>query len=408
MSFYGQMRWDQFQQFFYKHLLTAVPFDKQDLFNDTISSGEYANIAPQTQAYIEPNEDFATLRINAANQWIRVSPIDSKGDQGTSFSGFHIFHGAPDTSTAKQYMIYKPLRDDEVEKDSAVQLTAGNFFVVTTPYVDAAGHITSQFGSTVYRLPDQLIQIAQAVWNPEIEDWEQDVRDLTLDINDQKFHFASDGFIKLMLNETCNLLSLEHISYHAEQIETQGIAFLGAATESYTAEKLNPGDFITTDKIVFDSCGHGYSIEKIYLQLPITDTDAKLEGISADLLTLQSEFALHVEEYNGLVTKQREDIDALFESTNKLQAFVHTDVLTGDIPSDIVGMRNALVAFMPEGMANGTETIAQTLAMSINQTRGRLEGIANQQDGTLRGLLARVTLLENVAREHGWTVPIPD
>jgi hypothetical protein len=71
-------------------------------------------------------------------------------------------------------------------------------------------------------------------------------------------------------------------------------------------------------------------------------------------------------------------------------------------------MRNALVAFLPEGSANGTETIAQTLAMSINQTRGRLENIVNQQDGTLRGLLARVTLLENIAREHGWTVPIPD
>ncbi len=408
MSFYGQMRWDQFQQFFYKHLLTAVPFNQKDLFNNTITEGEYANISSQTQAYIEPNEDFATLRINTANPWIRVSPIDSHGDQGTSFSGFHIFHGAPDTSTAKQYVIYKPLKDNEVEKDSAIQLTAGNFFMSTTPYVDGAGHITNEFESTVYRLPDQLIQIAQAVWNSEIEDWEQDVRDLTLDSNDQKFHFASDGFIKLMLNETCNLLSLEHISYHAEQVETQGIAFLGAATESYTAEKLSPGDFITTDKIIFDPCGHGYSIEKIYLQLPITDTDTQLEALTADLLTLKSEFDLHTEEYSGLVAEQRKDINTLFESTNKLQAFVHSDVMSGDIPSDISNMRNALVAFLPEGSANGTETIAQTLAMSINQTRSKLENIANQQDGTLRGLLARVTLLENIAREHGWTVPIPD
>jgi len=29
------------------------------------------------KAYIQPNEDFATFRFNAANHWIKFAPIDS-------------------------------------------------------------------------------------------------------------------------------------------------------------------------------------------------------------------------------------------------------------------------------------------------------------------------------------------
>lgn len=91
-SFYGQERWEQFEQFFYNFTLRNKEFASNNVFNENPSKANEATIPANDTKYIQPNEDHATFQINAANHWLKVNPIDFVDDNYSTFTGFSMFY----------------------------------------------------------------------------------------------------------------------------------------------------------------------------------------------------------------------------------------------------------------------------------------------------------------------------
>lgn len=312
-SFYGQMRWQDFQQFFLNFTLENKHFSASNLFNEHPSNENQATIEAGVKAYIQPNEDFATFQFNAANHWIKFSPIDSKGDEKTTYVGVSIFHNSPDTVNPYQLPIFEvvvPPQGSDIE-----QLQSGECFEIACPAFDKAGHFVGEdyLEPTYFKLPEQIIQI-------------NDVgNDLILNA-DKKFHFANtDGLIELLLNDQKDKLTFQHKVAFEDNTAPTFTPFLyegGKDGTQYQVEiELQPGDYISTYQTVYDNAGHLVSLEKIYYQLPISEVDSRLEILENTVEEIQTKMKTIEEDFEEL----EDTIDEMNKLINKANNRIGSD-----------------------------------------------------------------------------------
>ena len=153
-SFYGQMRWEQFEQFFYNFTLRNKEFASNNVFNENPSKADEATIPANDTKYIQPNEDHATFQINAANHWLKVSPIDSVGDNYSTFTGFSMFHNKPATTNL---LTVNPVAIKKIPSgEEYTELKSGDSLTIYSLSFDKAGHFseTKSLTPTYFKLPE--------------------------------------------------------------------------------------------------------------------------------------------------------------------------------------------------------------------------------------------------------------
>lgn len=384
-SFYGQMRWQDFQQFFLNFTLENKHFSANNLFNTNPEKEDQATIGNNQIAYIQPNEDFATFQFNAANHWIKFSPIDSIGDQQTTYIGVSIFHNEPDTVnpyTLPAFEIVVPPQGATVET-----LESGECFKIECPAFDKAGHFVGKdlLTPTYFKLPKQVIQINDAG------------NDLILN-SEKKFHFENkDKLIELVLNEAKDKLTFQHKKNFTESEVPTFTPFYyegGKDGTQYQVEvELQPGDYISTYQTVYDRAGHLVSLEKIYYQLPVSEVDSRLELLETSIGTLETRLSLIDGE--GLEEGQQGKLEIL-ESAVQLASQNAADALhrvgegtASDANSDYGGLMSTASTAL--GLTQGTEaSISKIVTLFLNKTNN--ENIL--LDESIKGIYSRLTDLE--------------
>lgn len=378
-SFYGQMRWQDFQQFFLNFTLENKHFSANNLFNTNPEREDQATISDGKVAYIQPNEDFATFKFNAANHWIKFSPIDSVGDQQTTYVGVSIFHNEPDTKnpyTLPVFEIITPPQNAEIEV-----LESGKCFKVECPAFDKAGHFVGKnlLQPVYFKLPEQVIQINDAG------------NDLILN-SEKKFHFENqDELIELILNDTKTKLTFQHKKNFTESEEPTFTPFLYEGSKDgtqYQVEvELQPGDYISTYQTVYDRAGHLVNLEKIYYQLPVSEADSRLELLETKVSNVETRLSLIDGE--GLEEGQQGRLQLL-------ETAVQTAVQNASDALNRVGDDNAFTALTTSANAVlGTPDVTYTsvseilkLVLNKNTTDDTL------LDESIKGIYSRLSNLE--------------
>lgn len=348
-SFYGQMRWQDFQRFFYNFTLNNQQFSSTNAFNKGSQIGFGETVDSETRVWLQPNEDFATLRVNAANHWIQLCPMDSIGDTQESFTGFSIFHNEPATSDLDTVKLFEvtTLPNDQ----NATILKSGDIFKVVEMKFDKAGHFSKNesLSPTYFQLPPQIIRVN---WN----------KDLNLN-EDQKFYFVNDdGLIDLIVNDAGVVLNIEHKSYFTDfdELDISSFAYEGPkdGTDYEVINRLAGGDYISTYEIEYDKAGHVTSLEKVYYQLPISEADERLDVLEDTVEALNADFESHLNDWSSYK-------DTIESSVNKI---TNLENFTGiDTNGTNTAMQTALNALKlaPSGtnytVANGFEVIVQYL-----------------------------------------------
>ncbi len=387
-SFYGQMRWQDFQQFFLNFTLENKHFSANNLFNENPDHENQATVESNTKAYIQPSEDFATFRFNAANHWIKFSPIDSQGDERTTYTGVSIFHNSPDTVNPYRLPIFDiivPPQGSEVE-----ELKSGECFKIACPAFDKAGHFVGEdyLEPRYFKMPEQIIQI-------------NDVgNDLILN-NDKKFHFANeDGLIELLLNDQKNKLTFQHKTTFTANETPDFTPFLyegGKDGTQYQVEvELKPGDYISTYKTVYDKAGHLVSLQKIYYQLPISEVDSRLEILENTVKEIQNsmksladdlaELEGTIDDINKNVNKANDRIGSDSEysesSTNSYMAWIRAYLGTTGTYSLSAGIRDILKKMIDDDTDLGNEM--RNIYSRINGLEDWLDGKFSDYDPPAR------------------------
>ena len=379
-SFYGQMRWQDFQQFFLNFTLENKHFSANNLFNTNPVREDQATIVDGKIAYIQPNEDFATFKFNAANHWIKFSPIDSVGDKQTTYIGVSIFHNEPDTVnpyTLPIFEVITPPQNAEIEV-----LESGKCFKVECPAFDKAGHFVGKnfLQPFYFKLPEQVIQI-------------NDVgNDLILN-SEKKFHFENqDELIELILNDTKTKLTFQHKKNFTENEEPTFTPFLYEGSKDgtqYQVEvELQPGDYISTYQTVYDKAGHLVSLEKIYYQLPVSEVDSRLELLETKVSNVETRLSLIDGE--GLEEGQQGQLAILSEA-------VQTAVQNASDALNRVGDDTAFTALTTSANAAlGTPDVTYTSVSEI------LKLVLNKDttddtllDESIKGIYSRLSNLED-------------
>lgn len=379
-SFYGQMRWQDFQQFFLNFTLENKHFSADNLFNTNPEKEAQATIGNSQIAYIQPNEDFATFQFNAANHWIKFSPIDSIGDQQTTYIGVSIFHNEPDTVnpyTLPVFEIVTPPQGAKVEI-----LESGECFKVECPAFDKAGHFVGKelMTPTYFKLPEQVIQINDPG------------NDLILN-SEKKFHFENqDKLIELILNDTKNKLTFRHKTNFTENEEPTFTPFLYEGSKDgtqYQVEvELQPGDYISTYQTVYDRAGHLVSLEKIYYQLPVSEVDSRLELLETRVDDIETRLSLIDGE--GLEEGQQGKLEILEDAVDKATQDA-SDALNrvgdDDAFKSLTTSANAVLG-TPDASYTSVSEILR-LVLNKNTTDDTL------LDESIKGIYSRLTDLED-------------
>ena len=229
-SFYGQMRWgEKFEQFFYEFRLTNRLFSDKNTFNEnpSVDGGRPTVKTNEYRIWIQPNKDFALFDINAANHWLKLVPLDSKGDaiEYQTNAGFSIYHNSPDVDNGVKLPIFELLTSKP--SGTVESLQSGGYFKITNPKFDQAGHFTGkdEAENSYFQLPKQIIRI-------------NSVKDLSLKTSDQKFHFlehqdaaagddgTNNNLIQLILNSNQDELTFEHKKYFTKDSTKTMFKFL--------------------------------------------------------------------------------------------------------------------------------------------------------------------------------------
>lgn len=378
-SFYGQMRWQDFQQFFLNFTLENKHFSANNIFNTNPEKEDQATIENDQIAYIQPNEDFATFRFNAANHWIKFSPIDSIGDQQNTYIGVSIFHNEPDT--VNPYML--PLFEIVTPPQEAVveTLESGECFKIECPAFDKAGHFVGKnsLKPTYFKMPEQVIQIN----NPK--------NDLILN-SEKKFHFENkDGIIELILNNTKDKLTFQHKKSFTENEEPTFTPFLFEGSKDgtqYQVEvKLQPGDYISTYKTVYDRAGHLVNLEKIYYQLPVSEVDSRLELLENTIKEIQKDI-VKVEADVELLS---DDLDNAIRDIQRANEIVGTDAEFGR--GDQSSQENSFNAWVKAYV--GTTQNYQSLSGALAEVLKKMSSDNIDLDNEMRNFYSRITAIED-------------
>lgn len=355
-SFYGQMRWQDFQRFFYNFTISNNVFSAENTFNEYPTPGN-ATVEPGWTSYLQPNEDFATLRINAANHWIKLNPTDSVGDEPVTYSGFSIFHNkasTEDTESVKVFDITTIPADEE-----ATILRNGDGFRILELKFDKAGHYSDSVSlePTYFQLPPQIIRV-------------NFTKDLYVN-DDQKFHFNEDDWVKLKISEDGKVLNFEHKSNFAADQNTTGFEKQEEG-EFQVKAALREGDYFATDNVVYDKAGHLISVERVYYQLPISE----VVGDLADLSKTVEDLITNVDGLSETVASNSEMVGDHDERLAKAEAMLgsHDE------------MQTALTGFRPA--SDGQKfTVAQGFTILSEEIKSGI-------DEEIKGIYARLTALE--------------
>lgn len=369
-SFYGQMRWQDFQRFFYNFTLRNQEYPNGNMFNENPEKDDESTVKANEILYVQPNEDFATMQINAANHWLKIAPRDSVGDEFTTYTGFSIFHNKPAITDLDMVNVFEVSAIPE--NKTATILKSGDSFKVVSIGFDKAGHFSKEesLEPTYFQLPPQIIRVNQTT-------------DLTLN-DDQKFHFINkDGLINLNVSVNGKELTFEHKS-NFTNLDNLSIGFFKFegpqdGTEQYTVERsLEPGDFISTYNAVYDQAGHAVAFTKVYYQLPVSEVDERLKVLqeAVDAINLKLEtIETSVNDHDLKITeyaKRLSDIDILLQDdSQRMQPAIQV------LASNLTGYDPNRIYSIPEGIA----TISDYLKI-------HLEGY------TLQGFHGRITAIE--------------
>ena len=369
-SFYGQMRWEQFEQFFYNFTLRNKEFASNNVFNENPSKADEATIPANDTKYIQPNEDHATFQINAANHWLKVSPIDSVGDNYSTFTGFSMFHNKPATTNL---LTVNPVAIKKIPSgEEYTELKSGDSLTIYSLSFDKAGHFseTKSLTPTYFKLPEQIIRV-----NGDT--------DLVLN-TDAKFHFQNEEnkLIELKVSNNQKILTFSHKTYFSKNsdLDIGSFVFEGSANGTqFTVERvLQPGDFISTYQTVYDNAGHLTSLKKIYYQLPISETDSRLK-------TMEETIAL----LNATVTAMKSDVDS--NSTTILSQdgrLAKIETLLKDQNNKLQTSIKVLAASLPGYNSNYEYSIPEGIATISDYLKTYLEGYV------LQGFHARIAVIE--------------
>ena len=378
-SFYGQMRWQDFQQFFLNFTLENKHFSIDNIFNTSPPYENQMTIDSTMKAYIQPNEDFATFRFNAANHWIKFAPIDSDGDEKTTYVGFSIFHNKPsleNTYTLPIFEITVPPQDATIET-----LESGECFKIACPAFDQAGHFVGEdhIEPTYFKMPEQLIQINQSG------------NDLILTA-EKKFHFANtDGLIELLLNDAKNKLTFQHKVNFNENEEPDFTPFLyegGKDGTQYEVEiVLQPGDFISTYHTVYDKAGHLTTLEKVYYQLPISEVDSRIEVLENTVAEIQGD----LENMAGDIETLTEDLEEGIKEVQRANEMVGTDAEFGR--GDQAAKEDSFNAWVKA--YTGTTQNFQSLSGALSAVLEKLSSNDTDLDNEMRNFYSRIIAIED-------------
>lgn len=293
-SFYGQLRWQDFQRFFYNFKLSNNYFNTP--FNDTPDAGE-DTVSGHFSPYLQPNEDFATLNVNSANHWIKLAPSDSIGDTPITYSGFSIFHNKANTSNLKDFHCLEVTALPQGSEPTI--LRSGDVLKVLQIKFDEAGHFSeADLTPEYFQLAPQIIDV-----NGE---------DLYIG-DDQKFHFSNtDKYIILDVGEGSKNLVFGHKTNFKENVDTKNFFFEGIKDESYeVVRQLQDGDYISSYNLVYDNAGHLITYEKVYYQLPMSKVAEDLQDITATVKEMKAQLEEVVEQVESHGTKIAEHAIAI-------------------------------------------------------------------------------------------------
>ena len=369
-SFYGQMRWDQFERFFYNFTLRNDEFASNNTFNENPSKVNEATIPANTLEYVQPNEDRATFQINAANHWLKISPLDSVGDEHTTFTGFSVFHNKPATTNLLKVtpLVVKQIPTGE----DYVELKSGDSFTIYSLSFDKAGHFSESqsLTPTYFKLPSQTIRV-------------NGVTDLILN-TDAKFHFQNeeDELIELKVSSNQRVLTFSHKTYFSKNLDLNigSFVFEGPASGiQFTTERvLQPGDFISTYQTVYDNAGHLTSLKKVYYQLPISETDSRLQKMEETIALL-----------NATVTAMKGDVNSNSTSLlNQDGRLSRVETLLSDPSNKLQTSIKVLAASLPGYNSSYTYPIPEGMATISDYIKTYLEGYI------LQGFHARIAVIE--------------
>lgn len=355
-SFYGQMRWQDFKRFFYNFTLSNNQFATNNQFNETPNDGE-PTITGNLVAYLQPNEDFATFKINTANHWIKVCPTDSIGDAPVTYSGFSLFHDKPNAASVEQIKIFDV---SAIPADEEITvLKEGECLKFLDLKIDKAGHsVTEDLKATYFQLPQQIIRVNFS-------------KDLYVN-DDQKFHFQEDDWVKLGVSEDGKVLNFSHTTVFNEDQSTSGFEKPEGEDEYQVVAKLKEGDYFSTDRMVYDKAGHLVSTTRVYYQLPISE----VIGDIADLSTIVTELKENVEKAQGVI---KDHTDLINDHEERL-----TDAQT--MLGDNSEMQTALGKL--EAAAAGQQfTVSQGFVIMTDH-------LQTSVDESLKGVYARLAAIE--------------
>lgn len=369
-SFYGQMRWQDFQRFFYNFTLTNQQFAATNAFNKGSQTGFGETVEENIRYWLQPNEDFATLKVNAADHWIKLCPMDSLGDSEDSYQGFSIFHNEPAVTNLTSVHAFEVSAIPNGE--TATILKSGDSFKILEMKFDKAGHFSesASLDPTYFQLPPQIIRVN---WN----------KDLTLN-TDQKFYFVNDDeLIELKVNDAGVVLNFEHkknfnnsdtlsgSNFHFEKAKDEG-------TEYDVVRRLEGGDYISTFSLTYDTAGHVTELEKVYYQLPISEADERLDLLEETVAEIQADLEAHL----TLFASYQATIDGHVGKISNIMNFLGMDD-TGTSSE----MQNALNALQMAGQGQ-TYTVSNGFNVVSRYIKEHLE------EYIVSGLHARILNIE--------------
>lgn len=357
-SFYGQMRWQDFQRFFYNFTLNNNHFSANNMFNENPVVGQMT-IESGYVAYLQPNEDFATLKINAANHWIKLSPLDSIGDQNITYGGFSLFHNKADTQNTESVKVFD-ITTIPANQEATI-LKNGDGFRILELKFDKAGHYSESVSlePTYFQLPPQIIRVNFS-------------KDLYVN-DDQKFHFQEDDWVNLQVSDDGKVLNFAHKIIFNSNFDISGFEKPEGEEQYQVVAKLKEGDYFSTDRMVYDKAGHLISTTRVYYQLPISEVIGDIADLSAVVTQIQET----LETLDGVV---KENSQMVVSHEERLAAA--ENMLGGHDE-----MHSALIT-LERGAEGQKFTVAQGFDIVSRYLKETVE------NANLKGIYARLTLIE--------------
>lgn len=354
MSFYGQMRWGDFQKFFYNFSLTNREFI--DVFNAKPNvNGSYETVTDLLY-HVQPNEDFATFQINTANHWIKMCPIDSRGDEGTTFTGFSIFHNEAETTNLHYSQIIQIVQPEEITEEIQ-ELGSGTCFKVLTPKYDRAGHQPGNdyLHEEFFKIPIQRLQVNQDF----------------LELNENGyFHFVNeDPWVLLTLNEDSNILTFSHAT--PEGFSSATISNFNKEPEHTTVSDdciLEPGDKFSSYQIEIDDAGHVTALTQVFFQLPVDKIDEALAALELRVNDLE----IKADDFSDRISA--------LENADYGSKLADLQMLLYSNKDQITDFRTAVAQLAGESITSGVEarTMSKAITDMANIARESIESIQKE------------------------------